>query len=164
MAALLRRALTLALALAPFGPARAAGADGAPAPATAPQLYCRNIAPAAADARFAWQARQLKDLEAELDQRVRDLDARIAAFKDAADRHDAILKRAADALLGIYAKMKPDAAAAQLSQLDDDMAAAVLAQLNPRQSSAILNEIAPDRAAHLVNAIANPLSPDGKKS
>lgn len=144
----------------------AAAAPDAPATAapSGTQLYCRNIAAAAGDARFAWQTRQLKELEAQLAQRVRDLDAKAAELKDAVARHEAVMKRAADSMVGIYAHMKPDAAAAQLSQMDDDVAAAVIAQLNPRQSSAILNEISPDRAVHLMNAIANPTVAEGKKS
>lgn len=135
-----------------------------PAAAGEVQLYCRNIAAAAADARFAWQARQIKELQAQLAQRIQDLDAKAADYRDALAKHDAAMKRAADSLVGIYGHMKPDAAAAQLSQLDDDTAAAVISQLNPRQSSAILNEVAPERAVHLINAIAGAAGPDGKKS
>ena len=158
-----RPAVPMAVPVAP-APAPATPDAPAMAPPSGTQLYCRNIAAAAGDARFAWQARQLKELEGQLAQRVRDLDAKAAELKDAVARHEAVMKRAADSMVGIYAHMKPDAAAAQLSQMDDDVAAAVIAQLNPRQSSAILNEITPDRAVHLMNAIATPTPAEGKKS
>lgn len=148
----------------PGGAVPAPTTQAAAAPGGAAQLYCQNIAAAAADAHFAWQARQLKDLQAQLAQRIHDLDAKTTDYRDALAKHDAAMKRAADSLVGIFGHMKADAAAAQLSQMDDDSAAAVIAQLNPRQSSAILNEIAPDRAVHLINAIAGAAGPDGKKS
>ena len=42
--------------------------------------------------------------------------------KAALAKRDDALKRAADTLVGIFSKMKPDAAAAQLSALDDETA------------------------------------------
>ena len=75
------------------------------------------------------------------------------------------MKHATEIIVGIYAHMRPEVAATQLSALDDATAAAVLAQLNARQASAILNEIAPDRAAHLVTTISGLMpAADGKKS
>ncbi len=140
--------------------------DARPAPAkttgTDAQQFCQNIAAAATEARFAWQTRQLNDLEAKITRRVAELDAKQAELRDVLAKRDAAMKRAQDSLVGIYAKMKPDVAAAQLSALDDVTASAVLAQLNPRASSAILNEIGPDRAVRLINTIAG--TPDGKKS
>ncbi len=135
---------------------KADGGDG--------RQYCQSIAVAANDAHFAWQSKQMKGLEAQLQQRIGELEAKEAEYRDVLARHDAAMKRAQDSLVGIYAHMRPDAAAAQLSALDDETAAAVLAQLNPRLSSAILNEVTPDRAVHLINAIAGSASIDGKKS
>lgn len=135
-------------------PAKTAGSDA--------QQFCQNIAAAATDARFAWQTQQLNDLDAKIKQRVAELDAKRAELKDVLTKRDEAMKRAQESLVAIYAKMKPDVAAAQLSALDDTTASAVLAQLNPRTSSAILNEVSPDRAVRLINTIAG--TPDGKKS
>ncbi len=144
--------------------ALAAPAAKPAAPASDAQRYCQNVAVAAADARFALQTRKLNELETQIGKRVADLEAREAEFKDVLARRDEATKRAGATLVGIYAKMRPDAAAQQLSALDDATAAAVLTGLNVRQSSAILNEIAPDRAAKLVNTISGLVPPDGKKS
>ncbi len=136
---------------------------GAPATSEA-QRYCQNVAAAAADARFALQTRKLNDLEGEIAKRVAALEAKEAEVKDVLSRHDEAVKRADATVVAIYAKMRPDAAAQQISALDDATAAAVLEQLNARQASAILNEITPERAVKLVNTISGLVPSDGKKS
>ena len=116
--------------------------------------YCANIAKAASDARFAWQTERLNALEARIKSRVQDLDAKTAALRDWIAKREAIEKKAAEKLVAIYGKMRPETAATQIAELDDDMAAAVLGQLNPRQASAIFNEIVPERAGKLAALIA----------
>ena len=130
------------------------------------QRYCQNIAAAAADARFAFQAKQLTELEAHLRDTMAALEAKQAEFRELLAKREAVMKQAAASLVGIYAKMKPDAAASQLAALDDGTAAAVLMQLNARQASAILNEVKPDRAVQLVNTMTGVAAQtaDGKKS
>ena len=128
------------------------------------QTFCRNVATAAADARFALQTRKLGDLEAEVGKRVAALEAKEAEVKDLLARHDEALKQAQASLVAIYAKMRPDAAALQIAALDDATAAALLQGLNARQSSAILNEIPTERAVKLVAAIQALAPPEDKKS
>ncbi len=147
------------LAAAPVTPVLAGPAAGAPdapklpAPQNETQQYCSNIAAAAADARFAWQRKQLTDLQAQLKQRVADLEAKEAEFKVVMAQREEMTKKATDTVVGLYAHMKPEAAAAQLAALDDPLAAAILAQLSQRQASSILNEIPADKAAKLVAVI-----------
>lgn len=135
----------------------------AKAPMSDAQKYCQNIAAAAADARFARQSKALRDMEGQVKQRVAELEAKEAEYRELLARHDEAMKRAKDTLVEIYAHMRPEAAASQLSALDDNTAGAVLAQLNARQASAILNEITPDRAVRLVNTISGLAPADGKK-
>lgn len=116
--------------------------------------YCTNIADAAADARFAWQKRTLSEMEKELDRRIVLLETRTAEYREWLARRDAFVKKAQEALVGIYARMRPDAAASQLAAMDEETAAAVLTKLNPRNASAILNEMPPGRAARLTTTIA----------
>ena len=54
----------------------------------------------------------------------------------------------------IYARMQPDAAAAQLVAMDEETAAAVLTKLDPRNASAILNEMDATQAARLTATIS----------
>ena len=136
------------LVLAATSPARTQTAE------TDARRYCANIAKAASDARFAWQTERLNALETRIKARAAELDAKTAALREWAAKREALEKKAAEKLVGIYAKMRPETAATQISELDDDMAAAVLGQLNPRQASAIFNEIVPERAGKLAALIA----------
>jgi flagellar motility protein MotE (MotC chaperone) len=130
-----------------------------------PQAYCTNIAPTAADARIAWQAKKLTELDTQIKQRIADLEAKRAEFQDWLARREEALKKAEDGVVAIYSKMRPDAAALQLAAMDDATAAAVLVKLNPRAASAILNEMSAERAARLTNAMSGPpTNADGKKS
>jgi len=64
------------------------------------------------------------------------------------------MNRARRELIDIYAKMKPDAAAAQLSLLDPETSASVMRQLKPAGASAILTEMKPDVAAAIAALLA----------
>ena len=125
------------------------------------QTYCANIAVAASDARIAWQTARLAELEARLKASIQALDAKSAELRSLAEKRDELERKAGEKLVGIYAKMRPETAAAQISGLDDEMAAAVLGQLGARQAGLIFNEIVPERAAKLAVLIAG-LSPDKK--
>lgn len=150
---------------------------GAAAPATAEegsvgaiggdgQLYCSNIIDAAADQRFAWQKQVISDLGRDLEQRIKKLEEKTAEYKEWLTKRDEFVNRATGNLVKIYARMKPDAAAAQLTQLDEETAAAVLSKLEPKATSTILNEMDPKKAALLTGIIAGAarLDPEGKKS
>ncbi len=126
--------------------------------------YCMNIAAAATDARFAWQSRKLLEVETRIKARVAELDAKQAELKAWLDHREQMAREARDNLVGIYGKMKPETAAAQISALNDETAAAVLAALTPRQASAIFNEMTPpDRAAKLAGLMSAPAAASDKK-
>lgn len=126
--------------------------------------YCVNIAAAATDARFSWQSKKLLEVETRIKARIADLDAKQVELKGWLDHREAIAKEAKETLVGIYAKMRPETAAAQIGALDDEMATAVLAALTPRQASAIFNEITPpERAAKLAGLLASPSASSNDK-
>lgn len=133
----------------PAKPLEALAPDARPA-----QQYCYNIAEPAADARAAWQAKKIKDMEATLDKRVVELDGKIEELKTWLARRDEFSKRAQEKLVGLYARMRPDASALQLAAMDDETAAAVITKLEPKIASAIMNEIEPERAAKLATIIS----------
>ncbi len=127
--------------------------------------FCANTANSAIDARVAWQAAKLVELEAKLRQRIAEFEAKRADYEDWLHKHDEALKTAKQDVVSIYSKMRPDAAAAQLAVMDDVMAASVLAKLNARIASSILAEMDPGRAARITNAMVGPpATPDGKRS
>lgn len=116
-------------------------------------LYCRNIADAAADARFARQKEALAAMEKEIEARITQLEAKRAEYQDWLQRREAFLKKADESLVAVISQMRPDAAAAQMAAMNEDMAAALLSKLNPRVASAILNEFEPARAARLTSTL-----------
>lgn len=111
--------------------------------------YCSNIVDAAADARYALQSKELKDLRDQVDEKIRLLEKKRAEYQDWVERRDVFLKMAQDKLVQIVSNMRPDTAAAQLALVGDVPAAAILMKLNPRVASPILNEMTPEKAAAL---------------
>jgi len=149
-AALLSAALTLA------GSAFAAPEPGT-AGATPPddvRLYCENVRQGAADARVAWQARALQEMEARIEGRLAELAAQRQEFEAWLARRESFLKRAEEGVVNIYSRMNAEAAAAQLSAMDQATASAIIVKLAPRQAGAILNEMEPGRAAQLARQAA----------
>lgn len=123
-----------------------------PQPA-AVQQYCANIANPAAEARFAWQKQALADIERQLGERIALLDAKTAELQRWVTRRDEFIDKARQNLVQIYTRMRPDAAASQLTAMDEETASAVLLKLEPRTASLILNEMEPTQAARLTSII-----------
>ncbi|MFG1480404.1 hypothetical protein V5F53_17370 [Xanthobacter sp. V4C-4] len=115
--------------------------------------YCRNIADAAADARFARQKEALATMEKEIEARIAQLEAKRAEYQDWLQRRENFLKKADESLVAVISQMRPDAAAAQMAAMSEDMAAALLSKLSPRVASSILNEFEPARAARLTSTM-----------
>ena len=125
--------------------------------------FCANAAPSIAEARVAWETKQLGDLDAQVKQRLADLEKAEASIQDWVAKRDAMLKSAGDDLVAIYAKMEPAAAATQIAGMDDQMAAAILGKLKAGAAGAILNEMDADRAGKLAVVLSG-LTSVGKKS
>jgi flagellar motility protein MotE (MotC chaperone) len=116
--------------------------------------YCANIAPAIAEARIAWQTRRLAELDAQVRQRIADLEKAEASARDWIARRDEASKAATDDVVAIYGKMQAENAARQISAMDDRMAAAILGRLKPNAAAAIFSEMEADRASRLSSLIA----------
>lgn len=117
--------------------------------------FCGNIADAARDRRYAVQAQELEKLRGEIDDRIAALEAKRAEYEKWLARREEVINRAEDSVVGIYAKMKPDAAAQRMERLDAALAAAILLKLNHRQAGVILNEMDSKAAAMLTAIIAD---------
>ncbi|MEW6438198.1 MAG: MotE family protein [Pseudomonadota bacterium] len=128
------------------------------------RMFCANNVSTAGAARVAWQAAKLEELEARLQQKIDELEAKRAEYEDWLRKRDEALKKASADIVAIYAKMEPEAAANELAQMDDTMAAAVLSKLNTRTASSILGQMDPARAAQLTDKMISANSGDGKKS
>lgn len=125
-----------------------------PPDATAAQQYCFNTADSAADARYAWQAKKIKEMEGELEKRVAYLQAKTEEYKSWLAKRDEFARKAQEKLVGFYAKMKPDAAALQFMAMEEDAAAALLMKLEPKVASLIMAEIEPTKAAKIASIIS----------
>lgn len=130
------------------------------------QQYCANIAAAAGIARNARQEKRLAEIEQQIGQRLSELEAKRAELQELLDRHDAFVRKADEQIIAIYARMRPETAAAQLADMDEESAAALLFRLQPKYSSAILNEMETSRAVVLAKKISgmSTLARAGKKS
>lgn len=119
------------------------------------ERFCSNIADAARDRRYALQAAELKQLQADIDARMKALDAKKAEYETWLKRREVFLARAEDSVVKIYAGMKPDAAAERLAIVKTELAAAILMKLDPRKASVILNEMDGQAAAKLTGIMAS---------
>src|SRR6202034_2744091 len=70
--------------------------------------FCANAAPSIAEARIAWETKQLSELDAQVKQRLADLEKAEASVQDWVTRGGAALNAASDDLVAIYAKMQPE--------------------------------------------------------
>lgn len=119
------------------------------------ERFCSNIADAARDRRYALQAAELKQLQIDIDARIKALEAKKSEYETWLKRRELFLARAEDGVVGIYAGMKPDAAAERLAILNVELAAAILMKLDRRKASVILNEMDGKAAAALTGVMAN---------
>jgi flagellar motility protein MotE (MotC chaperone) len=136
----------------PSQPPKAA-VEPPPLTTSAARQYCVNIADAAAEAKVAWQKRELQGVAQDIEKRIARLDAKIAEFQRWVTRRDEFVKKARDSVVLIYSRMRPDAAALQLVAMDEETAAAVMLRLEPKAASTILNEMEPGKAARLTAII-----------
>jgi flagellar motility protein MotE (MotC chaperone) len=164
-------ALALAGLVLTAASARVSAEDAAPAPAPAQQdaaapaapaaagdevqRFCSNIVDAARDRRYALQAQELQKLQADIDTRMKALEAKRAEYEEWLKRRDDFLAKAEDNVVKIYAKMKPDAAAERLAAVKVELAAGILMKLDPRQASTILNEMDSKVAAVITGVMAS---------
>ena len=125
--------------------------------------FCANVAPSIAEARIAWETKRLSELDAQVKQRLADLEKAEASVQEWVAKRDAALKSASDNLVAIYAKMQPETAATQIAAMDDQMAAAILGKLKAGAAGAILNEMEAERASKLA-AVLSGATGAGKKS
>jgi flagellar motility protein MotE (MotC chaperone) len=128
---------------------------GALGPQNDAERYCRNIADAAKEAKFAWQVKTISELEDALAKRTIELETKRAEIEDWLKKREAFMALAEERLVGIYSKMRADAASAQIKELGPITAAALLMKLQPRVSSAILNEMPAADAARLASLMVD---------
>jgi flagellar motility protein MotE (MotC chaperone) len=129
-------------------------AAATPVEQTPGEQYCSSVFDAAAAARLAQQKSALSKAEQQIDARIAVLAAKTEELKTWIKTREDFTSRATDAIVQIYSKMKPDAAASQLMAMDEVTAAAVVSKLSPKANSLILPEMDATKAARLSAIIA----------
>jgi len=127
------------------------------------QRFCTNIADPARDQRYLLQKQDLEKLQAEVNERIKTLEARKAEYQDWLSRRNEFMQRAEAGIIDIYKNMKPDAAAPQLEKVNPMLAAAIVMKLPPKQSSLIFSEMAPDKAAMIAAIMSSAADPNTSK-
>ncbi|PWV99808.1 flagellar motility protein MotE (MotC chaperone) [Hoeflea marina] len=154
-----RCGLALVLGVALLAPAAMAQEQAQPAQGDVVsdevRAFCGNIIDAARDQRYLIQAKELKDLQAGVDERIAVLEQRRDEYQTWLAKRDDFLRVAEGKLTDIYKNMKPDAAAKQLEIVSPEIAAAIIMNLSPRLSSQILSEMDAKTAASLTGIIAS---------
>ncbi|MES0881903.1 MotE family protein [Roseibium sp. SCP14] len=128
------------------------------------ELYCQNIAEAASEARIRWQTWKLISLEARLRDRIAELQRKEREFETWVKRREDLLNEVEDQVVTIIGRMRPEAAAAQLSTTDEEAAVGVLLKLKARVASSILDEMEPSRAAQLTQSMMGLTYPEAQRS
>jgi flagellar motility protein MotE (MotC chaperone) len=101
------------------------------------------------------QAQELEKLRSEIDERIVALEAKRSEYEAWLNKRNEVINSAEDSIVGIYARMRPDAAAARLEKMDAMLAAAIILKLKGRQAGGILNEMDVQAAAKLTGIIAD---------
>ena len=122
------------------------------------QKYCFNNVDAVAEAKFAWQAKTISEMEAKLKTVITKLEVKQKEYQSWVTRRENFISKMTTSLVKIYSSMEPEAAAAQISIVDYDTAVSILTKLKPREASAILNEMDPKRASQLVRVIVGSIA------
>jgi flagellar motility protein MotE (MotC chaperone) len=121
---------------------------------TQAEEYCSNVLDAATAAQLAQQKSNLAEVQKKVDDRIALLAAKTQELKSWMSKREEFTAHATDALVQIYGKMKPDAAAAQLVAMDGFIAAAIMTKLSTKDASLIMSEMEAGKAARLSAVIA----------
>lgn len=146
----------LALAMVASGPLSAEEAGSAKAGGEFSdeiKRYCTNLADPARERRYELKKTELEAIEKTIDEKMTALEAQSAELEKWIRMREDFSNKAEASLVGIYAAMKPDAAAKRMEQLGPELAAALLLKLPERAAGVILNEMDIDRAALITNVM-----------
>lgn len=116
--------------------------------------YCADVAASAEAIRLDRRRNELAALEGEIGARLSLLDSKQRELRIVLEKLEAFERKTSEALVGLYTRMKPEAAAAQLAQLDAEVAAALMLHMKASASSAILGEMDASHGAALAKKIS----------
>ncbi|MBS0242949.1 MAG: hypothetical protein JSS20_12290 [Proteobacteria bacterium] len=128
------------------------------------QKFCSSVGPTAIEARTAWQKRTIAELEQQIARSVGLLEAKITEHKEWLSKRETFAARANASIVQVFAKLNPEAAAAQLAQMEVETAAALLLKLDPKVVAPILSEVPPAKAAQISALLVDAAGDDRRHS
>lgn len=115
--------------------------------------YCFGNANMIMNGRIVWQKQQLKTMSVKLAKQVKLLEKKILLLKKLKTSLKKDRASASAKVVDIFSRMRPDAAALQLSAMPVNKAKRILLALQAKKSSLILNEMTPNKAARLAELL-----------
>ena len=116
--------------------------------------FCSSVRDTVLERRYALKAKELNALRKRIEKRIVLLEEKKQQFKSWAKKREEFISKADVALVSIYSKMRPDAAATRLEVVGEGLAASIIMKLSSRQAGVILNEMKPKQAAAITKIIA----------
>ena len=120
---------------------------------------CLVLAHGLADAESVNLLKRLERTGEALVRKSEDVTRNVQVLREWMARREAAMSKASEAVVTIYGRMKPEAAAAQIASMDEDVAIAILDKLNAKSASAILNEMDSQIAARMAGRLARGIAP-----
>lgn len=126
--------------------------------------FCMNMRYPAGSAYLKLQINKLNKIQTDVDARIVILEAKTKEYQEWLSKRNQFLTNTKAALINIIAKMKPDAAAAELEKIDDLSAASIIMKLKPGGASAIMNNFSPEKAAEITGIMVSAQKLPAKKT
>jgi flagellar motility protein MotE (MotC chaperone) len=115
--------------------------------------FCSTNGASLEQARLAWQTKELESLGRNVQEATAELDKKLGELKSLRDAIAKMREQQNEKVVTIFAEMRPDAAAQQLSSMSQPDAVGILSGMLPKTASLILNEMPPKQAALLSGAM-----------
>ncbi|MCP1200919.1 MotE family protein [Notoacmeibacter sp. MSK16QG-6] len=116
--------------------------------------YCDAIVDQARELRYSAREEELQTMQSDLERGLELMERKKAEFEKWVQRREDFATRASEALIAIYERMRPDAAAERLTIVDPMLASAILLKMPPGKSGTILNEMEAKKAAGITAIMA----------
>lgn len=116
--------------------------------------YCDAIVDQARELRYSAREQELEEMQADLERGLELMERKKSEFEKWVQRREDFATRASEALIAIYVRMRPDAAAERLTIVDPMLASAILLKMPPAKSGTILNEMEAKKAAGITAIMA----------
>ncbi len=116
--------------------------------------YCDAIVDQAREMRYSAREEELQTMQSELERGLELMERKKTEFEKWVQRREEFATRASEALIAIYERMRPDAAAERLMIVDPMLASSILLKMPPAKSGTILNEMEAKKAAGITAIMA----------